>query len=383
MKRRLLVVLCLLALLTGCGLITQPAPTPSPTLIPTPKPPPYAEYLGYFQQELLFIQQGLRQHDIDQTFTVYFAAPDFGKQRIALDDGEGVWEESFSFVYDKELRWFTFSELYEPVLTQNTTYRTDRDDWAEFFNTAIYKTELSDDTELAVPIRFDIPNGPQENDILYATVRDDGKPCYHIFHYKYIDSRLDTAVSIFYPQLVYGAPIAVLRYINGKIETVLFDAHTDGEYSRKTVPYLGSFPVKDCEVTRNDALCFSTRTYSYDPNAIDTPLYYFFAMTFDMESAQLLTLRDIIGAKTLDELLATGAFQCQYAYGPGPDGRLHHPPEQTEIEQIKAGFDPDSTEGFYLTADTLVLIGGGGALCFFMEAPLSALGLSQWIQTDS
>lgn len=381
MKRRLLVVLCLLALLTGCGLITQPAP--SPTLIPTPKPPPYAEYLGYFQQELLFIQQGLRQHDIDQTFTVYFAAPDFGKQRIALDDGEGVWEESFSFVYDKELRWFTFSELYEPVLTQNIAYRTDRDDWAEFLNTAIYKTELSADTELAVPIRFDMPKSPQESSISYS-VHEDDRVWYEVVHYQYRDARLAADVEIVYPAITMRGPVAGWERFNEPIETAMFGANAGGEYWWTAAQYLHSTVHKNCDVTRADFQCFSTLTYTYGSvMGAPHPSESFFGMTFDVENACQLTLRDVIGSKTVEQLLDTGAFHCQMVFEAGPDAESHVAAEQMQIEDAKTYLDPDSTDNFYLTDDSLGLIGYVGSKSFCMEAPLSALGLSQWIQTDS
>lgn len=365
MKRRLLVVLCLLALLTGCGLITQPAPTPSPTLIPTPKPPPYAEYLGYFQQELLFIQQGLRQHDIDQSFTVYFAAPDFGKQCIALDDGEGIWEESFSFVYDKELRWFTFSELYEPVLTQNIAYRTDRDDWAEFLNTAIYKTELSADTELAVPIRFDIPNGPQEQEIYFSA---DPSQLYDIIRYEYNNPRLGAYASIYYPKFTTRWETPDWDAINGKLKSRVFCGPNRDAVWHPEDLFQQNFS-RECRVTVCNPAFISAVVWTYGADHAKV-----FGMTMDLETKQFLTLGDIIGTKTIAQLLDSGAFQCVDM----DDAR------QAELlEKMKSDLNPDSTSNFYLTEDTLGLIGVDSNFRFTMEAPLSALGLSQWIQTDS
>lgn len=83
-----------------------------------------------------------------------------------------------------ERRWITFSQLYEPVVIQNLACRKDREQWAEFLNSAAYTTNLSADMELAVLIRFDILNGPSLTTVLFtraSATRFKLKSCRRIF----------------------------------------------------------------------------------------------------------------------------------------------------------------------------------------------------------
>ena len=48
------------------------------------------------------------------------------------------------------------------------------------------------------------------------------------------------------------------------------------------------------------------------------------------------------------------------------------------MEEARTRIDPDSTENFYLTEDSLGLISSVGRYFFYMEAPLAALGLGEW-----
>ena len=150
MKKRIWPLLALM-LLSACG---GPGPEKPPEL------PPMA------RQELLFLQQGFRQHGVEGTFTVYFApAGEDQRQELLLEDPEGLfWRESFTCEWDGEGDWYTFSNLFEPVLTGN------RDLWnrareadgetAAFQAAAVYTAELSADMDLETPLRFDVPPGP-------------------------------------------------------------------------------------------------------------------------------------------------------------------------------------------------------------------------------
>lgn len=62
--------------------------------LPACAPPPASpgQWDALFTQELLFLQQGLRQHDIKGAYTVYFAPPeDCFTQELLIEGSGGLW----------------------------------------------------------------------------------------------------------------------------------------------------------------------------------------------------------------------------------------------------------------------------------------------------
>lgn len=78
----------------------------------------------------------------------------------------------------------------------------------------------------------------------------------------------------------------------------------------------------------------------------------------------------------MEDLLDSGAFHCKQIWDESLD---RDEAEGLQIEEAKTFLDPDSTENFYLTEDSLGLIGSLGRYSFYMEAPFSALGLEAWM----
>lgn len=403
MKRGLLAGLCLLALLAGCHAAPpEPTSTPTPTPVVTPTPAPVLapeQYEALFQQELLFLQQGLRQHDVQGEFTVYFGQPDaeFNERyRVYVPDGtrghelllcgdDCAFPELLSYGYDEAENWYTFRGIYEPALVQYNGPANFLEEWANFQDDAIYHAQLSADTDLSAPIRFDVPNGPSLTKDF--TQRIDG----HDYHQEiFVDERLGCYINISYPSIMIPPDDRFIHArIRDAIQTEVLPPNFHEEPHRPEC--LFETETKDCALTREDEQLVSTRTYVWGyVRGSAHPGEYHFGMTFDAGTARQLTLRDIIGDKSIDDLLDSGVFRCQQVWmdGSGDITReqyleIRARNEQSQIEGAKEYLDPDSTDNFYLTDDSLGLIGWVGSKSFCMEAPLSELGLSQWARTSS
>lgn len=117
------------------------------------------------RQELLFGQQGFRRHGVEGAFTVYFAPPGNDCQELLLEDREGLfWRESPACEWDEDRDWYTFSNLFEPMLTGSgdrwNRAREADEETAAFQAAAVYGAGLSADMDLETPLRFDVPPGP-------------------------------------------------------------------------------------------------------------------------------------------------------------------------------------------------------------------------------
>lgn len=408
MKRIFPAVLALALLLCACTAQPEPTPTPEPTPeptpthtpVPTPAPLPPEQWEVLFQQELLFLQQGLRQHGVEGEFTVYFASPDaeFHKRyRVYVPGGtrghnllvcgdDRVFPELLSYDFNEAENWYCFRGIYEPVLAQDAWNGNSPEEWADFRDDAVYHAQLSADTDLTAPIRFDVPNGPSLTRDFIQHI--DGQSYQQE---SFVDERLGCYINITYPQIIIPSDNRFIHAaIRDAIQTEVLPPNFHDEVYQPE--YLFETITKDCALTRDDEQLVSTRTYvwSYIRGAAH-PAEYHFGMTFDANTAKQLTLRDIIGNKSIDDLLDSGSFRCQQVWMDSGSGtmtkeqyqeiRAHN--ERSQIEDAKEYLDPDSTDNFYLTDDSLGLIGYVGSKSFCMEAPLSELGLSQWMQTGS
>nr|WP_325300523.1 hypothetical protein [uncultured Oscillibacter sp.] len=367
MKNRIWTFMLALTLLSACG--GEGHPTPE-----APEPPPMV------RQELLFLQQGFRQHGVEGTYTVYFA-PAGEERELLLEDPEGLfWRESYTCTWDEERDWYTFSNFFEPVLTQNPDWnRTGEADeeTAAFQAAAVYTAELSADMDLNTPLRFDVPPGPAAYDRQWGGGKE--APDRMVFHlYLYQDPRLDFTAEIEYPQYAeYLVDFPNPGKVNGRIRDAFFYGYYDEDALHPEQRMRGEI-VRNCAVTRADGTRLSLRilennTFMDAPH----PNSWYTGLTLDLETGEALALRDILGPdRTVEDLLDSGAFHCEQIWDESLD---RDEAEGLQIEEAKTFLDPDSTENFYLTEDSLGLIGSLGRYSFYMEAPLSALGLEAWM----
>lgn len=336
------------------------------------------EQRALFRQELLFLQQGFRQHDIQGSYTVYFAQPsahawkDQLCQEMLLEGEEGLWYESFNYNYDSEQNWYTFSGEYEPVLTKNDSYLAKDDEDAQEFRTAsVYQAELSAEMDLEAPLRFDIPSGP----VVYEDRRIDEHADYlDMYIYVYKDERMGVTVTVEYPQYsVYTPGLEEVEKINQCIREAFFLLNPE--------ELMHCYIYRNCEITRRDDRYLSACIYA------DNSFYYAAhpntgksGMTIDLATGQALTLKDVIGSdRTVQELIGTGAF---HSFPIWMDGYMS--PEEMEeadrwqVEEASQWVDVDSTDDFYLTPDKLGLTSSVSRYYVCMEAPFAEIGLTEW-----
>ncbi|MDE6455700.1 MAG: hypothetical protein K2L38_07345 [Dysosmobacter sp.] len=365
MKSRIWPLALALTLLSACG---------GEEAAREQSPPPV------FQQELLFLQQGLRQRGIEGSFTVYFAPPEENCQELLLEDQEGLfWQERFTFEWDEERDWYAFSGLFEPVLAQAqglwSWAKEAGEETAAFRAAAVYQAELSADMDLETPLRFDVPPGPVVYDRQWGGGQE--APARMIFRlYLYQDPRLSFTAEIEYPQYVeslvdFPDPEAV----NERIREAFFYGY-GGNSFRPEGETRGEI-VRHSAVTRADGRLLSLRIWESNCfMAAPHPNNWYSCLTLNLETGEALSLRDILGPeRTVEELLDSGAFRCNQVWEEGPD---REGAERLQIEEAKSLIHPDSTENFYLTGDSLGLVSTLGRYPFYMEAPLSALGLEDW-----
>ncbi|MBD5532972.1 MAG: hypothetical protein HDQ98_12390 [Lachnospiraceae bacterium] len=334
------------------------------------------EQRALFRQELLFLQQGFRQHDIQGSYTVYFAQPSEWKdqpfQKMLLEGEEGLWYESFTYNYDPERDWYTFSGEYEPVLTKNDSYLAkDDEDAQEFRTVSVYQAELSAEMNLEAPLRFDIPSGP----VVYEDLRIDENADYlDMYIYVYKDERMGVTVTVEYPQYsVYTPGLEDVKKINQCIREAFFLWNPE--------ELMHCYLYRNCEITRRDdsylsACIYADNTFHYAAH----PSTWKYGMTIDLTTGQALTLRDVIGPdRTVQELTGTGAF---HSFPIWMDGYMS--PEEMEeadrrqVEEASQWVDVDATDDFYLTPDKLGLTSSVSRYYVCMEAPFAEIGLTEW-----
>lgn len=140
--------------------------------------------------------------------------------------------------------------------------------------------------------------------------------------------------------------------------------------------------TRTCTVTRADERYVSARWYEYNCfRGANHPGDQWLGILIDLETGKAVTLADIVSQDVLEQALDDGVFRCAQIYVDGPN--QDEEANRAQLDAVKKYLDMHQTDNFYLTDDALGLCGSIGRYSFYLEAPLSELGLPQWMQTGS
>lgn len=359
MMRRLFLLLPAVLLLTGCA-----AP-----------PRTSGQWDALFAQELLFLQQGLRQHGVEGTCTVYFAppetCPDLFAQDLLIEGTEGLWWERLTGTYDKERDWYTFTGSFEPILLPETVRgeyaETDREEKEAFRDAATARAELSADMDLPTPLRFDVPPGP----VTYCQRQEemDWGSAIETYTYLYQDLRLDFSAEIRCPRF---AALPRAEEVDRRLEEALFYGCPDGRNSAWSPAELWYGQVqRTFEITRWDGRYLSLCVYEYnDFRQANRPNEWYTGLTIDTETGDVLTPADVLGPDWPIEDCGAGPFHSLPPWD--MDG-------EEMLAALRTAVERNASDRFYLTDSTIVFIDNSARQSRRLEAPLPALGLDRWL----
>ena len=342
--------------------------------LPACAPPPASpgQWDALFTQELLFLQQGLRQHDIKGTYTVYFALPesdsqDCFAQKLLIEGSDGLWWERFTYTYGAQRDWYTFTGAFEPILlppTARAEYaEADREEKEAFRAAAVRSAALCADTDIDAPLRFDVPPGP----VTYCWRQEEAvwESGMETYTYLYQDSRLDFTAQIAYPQFTADA-LPRAEEVNGRLRDALFYGYPyDKTADWSPAELLYGEVQRTFQITRWDGRYLSLCVYEYnDFRQANHPNEWYTGLTIDTDTGAVLTLSDILGpADDLADALVPDAFQPLPPWD--EDGEVLAAVLRSAIEQ-------NASDCFYLTDSTIVFI-ENAPRCRRFEAPLPAL----------
>lgn len=394
-------VLFLLPLLAGCSSGTPETPAdfssghakniavetfPIEETVP-PLPDTFSQEEAFVQM-LLFLQEGFRQHKIQNTYTVYFNGietmnDDRFSCKMLLEDKSGsdagfCWLEHLTFTYDEETGWYTFKGEYEPVLTQDIFYAYDNiDDAGELLDGSVHEAELSINTDLQTSIRYFADPGPTSATTYFYSPGNhfagDIKSCI----YTYEDVRLDTSITILYPY-INTSDTELENLLNEKIHEAFFYGYYDEECLNPEKEMCVSIK-RIHKVTRKDEQFLSVLIYEFNSYRFaNHPNDWYRGITLSLETGKVLTFRDVVGEDcTVEQLLNSGAFHCMWTWECASD--------EEQLQSIKDSYLESSLDDFndmfYLTGDSLGLITHEGRYYTCIEAKFADLGLDEWITT--
>lgn len=334
-----------------------------------------------FTQELLFLQQGLRQHDIKGTYTVYFALPesdsqDCFAQKLLIEGSDGLWWERFTYTYDAQRDWYTFTGAFEPILLPPTARAecaaADREEKEAFRAASVKSAALCADADIDASLRFDVPSGP----VTYCR-RQEGavwESGMETYTYLYQDSRLDFTAQIVYPQFAAGA-LPRAEEVNDRLQDAFFYGYPyDQTTGWNPTELLYGEIQRTFQATRWDGRYLSLCVYEYnDFRQANHPNEWYVGLTIDTDTGAVLTLSDILGsAGDLADTLAPDAFRPLSPWD--EDGGALSAVLRSAIEQ-------NASERFCLTDSTIIFI-ENTPRCRRFEAPLSAVGLDRWLEVQ-
>lgn len=349
-----------------------------------------AQQRDAYEQMTLFIQEGFRTYGIEGNYQAYFGeiitpvtSNDkrmYGEdtsysctillEEIAKDVEERFWEEQLSFSYDADEDRYIFEGEWEPVLIGNYRWaeRIESDFVTQFRENYVYKTEISQKKQFAIPVRYQTGKGPVDHHEFWLdgdNHRDTDKYIVRPYIYSYLDDRLEFYATISYPEISCEDK-ALEETINKNIQKELIgQIGKDDMYGEMTSRY---------KIKRADDMYFSIDCDEYYNTQWGAhPAYWDETLTINMETGSIVTLEDILGEKwNLQTLLASDAFNWEQSWV--WDGM----PEGWEDEVRSDASDntlSDYDHAFYLTGDSLVLYVYYWDDYYSIEAKLSDLGL--------
>jgi len=340
-----------------------------------------------YQQMTLYLQEGFRTHGVDGEYQAYFGQAECGGSNPdkcicnILLEGEGkLWGEIISCTYDEETGWYTFNGQDEPVLCGDDTYALyeDSDFAAELRENPVYRCLISAGTDLAYPVRYTSEGGPIEHEKLIEMPYSDAMAglSYGVWPmlYTYQDDRLDTYITISYPQVFMGNEHKDTEAaVNSLIKEAFFYGYNEDSFNPRAAMYVDI--DRSFIITRRDEEYLSMRIYEYNdyrgavhPNEWET------GITIDMRTGEALKLSDITGKDcSILSLLDSGAFECIWLWE-NDDGWIDEFRENTEQREASLS---DFDSYFYLTEKGLGLITSMGRYYTNIEADFEELGLGE------
>lgn len=346
-----------------------------------------------YQQMALYIQEGFRTYGIEGTYQAYFEEIKEIEDiycDILLEGENEWWEERISGSYDAETGWYTFEGVYEPIFAENVPegnpwghLKEDSDFVTNMRENYVYSAQISKDQDIASDIRYHSESGPVECDFWKVTpsVENTFEPYFlkHYF-YTYYDDRMDVYITIEYPQVDLKDDAALEEQINADLREAFFYSYdyNDEESLLNPKEHMYGEIFRDYVVTRQDESYFSVRIFEYnDFRAANHPNEDEKGITINMKTGKVLQLRDVVGEGwTPVSLLNTGAFVGLW---PGDDRKKKI--DETRVEFFKdyefwEKKDLESLDShFYITSDSLGLIGHVSRDCVLMEAAFEELGV--------
>lgn len=340
-----------------------------------------AQQRDAYEQMTLFIQEGFRTYGIEGNYQAYFGElvmpvtlgkEQVGSCKILLEGETGLWEEQLSFSYVADQDRYTFEGEWEPLLAGDVSWAEseDSDFVVQTRENYMYKTEISQEKQLLIPVRYRAGNGPVDHHEFWLdgdNHRDTDKYIVRPYIYSYLDDRLEFYATIGYPEISCEDK-ALEETINNNIQKELIgEIGKDDMYGEMTSRY---------KIERADDMYFSIVSYEYYNTQWGAhPAEWPATLTINMETGAVVTLEDIVGEKwDLQELLASDAFDWDQSWWMAWDDL----PEGWEDEVRKDASDNtlnDYNHKFYLTEDSLVLYVYYWDDYLPIKAKLSDLGL--------
>lgn len=365
---------------------SEPAPPNGGDVSETVRPP------EVFDQILLFLQEGLRERGLMETYQVYISEPEAMEKTFyceaLLRKGGEYYSEEFYYTYDSEKDWYVFTGQYEPVLALDGWFQQENSEAVQnLLQSCIYTAELSAYTDIGAPVRYFSENGPVEKDD-FKDVAYSSLDIVWPYLYTYQDERLQVNITIEYAQLALPDK-ALEETLNGMVRNAFFYSYGSDPAERlKPGEHMYTTITRNYQTVREDDRLVSLRIYESNcsrmanhPNAWET------AVTVDLAAGRLLTLRDIVGeGMTPAQLLDSGAFHCLWTWEDAADSEESCQDwilsVKEEYEQWDYTLDSLNSD-FYLTGDSLGLITHLGRYYTCIEAKLTDLGLEEWVKKDN
>lgn len=358
------------------------------------------EDIFLYEQAALYIQDGLREYDIEGEWETYFAPVDGKFLDVALVNGDSRWYEHLSYTYDEDAVWYTFEGQYEPIFTRQDAndfyFITDSDEIDAILENHDYVMEIGQYTDIPVPRRYSGENGWVEHDTVFnfGLHENDAELSYNLTThlYTYYDERMDVDITIQYPQLSgWGTDMEdeARDSINEIFKTAFFYNYEweEKEKAKGLQPRgeMYTYIRREFLITRQDEDYLSIRIYEYnDVRGANHPNEWETGITIDMHTGRLLTLEDVVGDKwTIQKLLESGKFKALWVWEPGSGS--YEKMSQEWIDDLldniqRYGDEPLSAydSDFYITDTSLGLITSHSRYYTNIEAEFSALGISDF-----